>query len=578
MVEHDDKYEDDEENLTQVRSIIKRLNEDKPSQERERQVVVRSDGSKVVRVTKKRRVVMTSADKRRKSRKQLLLGAGALCLALMLLVAFVAFRMATMSSSAYLESKSEELKQLWGASSLTIEGAGVEGTSLNLGNVTADFPDGNMLQHVELSGISAKLDMLSFITGKIKAENVNIERALIVLRNGASMELPRQQGLDIWQFRRMECNDFSVQFNDPASAPIQIKNTQAYLYYPKGGKSASIFMFRMGRLEIAGWKSVRIAEGKAHISASGVEDFSLRGTTDVETDTVEQRNSTVAIAGKMPQGSSLCGPFAIESNNMSLADFTDGRFEGIFTARTMAVSHGKLNGQFTMELAAGAYPRFQGEVHLRNICMSGFPALLSITEHIEPSKRRSYNPISMNRGYVRLADDGETRTMEITDGGLIERDLAMLRGKISINRSNELSGEMNYGIPLVLARMEYPDGQPDPMFRTEGDWAVLHTNLKGLGNMPADDMAEVEARASIARKERPARIPFDQLDVNRMTQELIQQTQPSLQTSPESVTPAQQEPVRQEEDTLPVAPSFMEPAPSNPFESAEDPFAPSTPF
>ena len=137
---------------------------------------------------------------------------------------------------------------------------------------------------------------------------------------------------------------------------------------------------------------------------------------------------------------------------------------------------------------------------------------------------------------------------------------------------------MNYGIPLVLARMEYPDGQPDPMFRTEGDWAVLHTNLKGLGNMPADDMAEVEARASIARKERPARIPFDQLDVNRMTQELIQQTQPSLQTSPESTMPVQQEPVRQGEDTLPVAPSFMEPAPSNPFESAEDPFAPSTPF
>ena len=68
MVDNDDKYAEDEENLTQVRSIIKQLNDDRPSKEKHREVVVRADGTKVVRVTKKRRVMMTSADHRRINR------------------------------------------------------------------------------------------------------------------------------------------------------------------------------------------------------------------------------------------------------------------------------------------------------------------------------------------------------------------------------------------------------------------------------------------------------------------------------------------------------------------------------
>jgi hypothetical protein len=78
---------------------------------------------------------------------------------------------------------------------------------------------------------------------------------------------------------------------------------------------------------------------------------------------------------------------------------------------------------------------------------------------------------------------------------------------------------MDYGVPMMLARVEYPDGQPDPIFQPNGEWAVLRTCLSGNGSVPADDMAEVEARAEMARRNRPARIPFDQLDVNRLSEQ-----------------------------------------------------------
>lgn len=575
MVHNDDKYGEEEENLTQVRSIIKHLNEEKPAQERAREVVTRADGSKVVRVTKKRRVMMTTADVRRRNRKHVLYGVAGCFVALVIFGACLLFRMSTMSSAAYMSAQQAAMQQAWGATSVQLEGKGVEGTTLQLNTVVADFPETSVLQKVELSGVQVKLDMMSFLTGVLGGETLEIDRALIVLRNGATMMMPKQNGADMWMFRRMECKDFSVQYADPEHAPLQLKNTQAYLYYPNSSRSSSVLMFREGSVHIAGWKTVRIAEGKAHVSTNGIEDFSIRGTTDAVSDEAEQRRTSVSFAGKINNGGAMTGPFYIESDNMSLADFTDGRFEEFLTARTVSVSHGKLSDKATVSLSAdGAAPVFKGEFQLKNISLSSFPALMAIREHIEPAKRRMYNPIFWHRGSACINHVDGVYSVEFPEGALVERDLASLRGRIELNRANELSGELHYGIPLVLARVEYPDGHPDPIFTANGEWAVLSTRVKGRGNMPGDDMTEVEARAVIARRERPERIPFDKLDVNLLTEQMLNRegtVEPATPATP--AAPAQEVPA-----AAPATSPLFDSTLGNPFEESEDPFAPSTPF
>ena len=580
MAQKDEKYGDNEEQLTQVRSIIKHLNEDKPAQERAREVVVRADGSKVVRVTKKRRVMMTSADVRRRSRRHILWMLLAVFLLLSACGGFLFYRVTTMSSAAYLSAQQTELARAWGAESVQVEGAGIDGLSMRVNSVVADFPVDSMLERVELSGIHAELSVSTFYTGCLIGENLEIERAVLVLRDGTRMQMPMQVGKNIWDFRRMECKDFSIQFAGGDAAPMQVKNTQAYMYYPNHARSSSVVMFRGGSLCISGWKTVKIAEGKVHVSAKGVDDFSIQGTTDAVTNEAEQRRTSIAFGGKILHESELTGPFCVESSNMRLADFTKGRFEEFLTARTVAVSHGKLKDTATMKLVGnGEAPVFEGEFHLKNICLSSFPALMSIQEHIEPAKRGQYNPISLHRGYVRLAADGETQSVEIPAGAMEERDLAALRGKIVLNSANELSGEMSYSIPVVLARVEYSDGHPDPIFQSVGEWAVLNTHIKGMGNRPADDMAEIEARAEVARRSRPERIPFDKLNVNQLTDQLLKQQAPASSESP--VSPDTPAPI---ESTVPVQPataplnSLDNLQTTNPFEVSEDPFAPATPF
>lgn len=575
MTEQKDNYrEDDEENLSQVRSIIRKLNEEKPSQEQNREVVVRADGSRMVRVTKKRRVMLTQFDKRRKSRRQFLMWVAAGFLLLSALVAVVLFRMATMSSSAYMEQKCAEIRTLWGATDVKIEGAGVEGTALHLNSLVAQFPEDSMLQRVELNDIQAELEMEGFLTGKIKGENLSIGRAQVVLRGGGLMDMPRQQGVNLWTFRRVECKDFSISFAEDANAPLSLKNTQAYMYYPKPTGNDSVLMFKGGVLDIRSWKSVRLADGKAHISSRGVDDFLLNGTTDAATDEVETRRTAISFSGQILQGKSLCGPYATEASNMSLADFTDGRFEEFLTARTVSRVQGKSAGKFTMELRESGAPVFAGELHLKNICLSSFPALMAITEHLEHGKRRLYNPLMLNRGYLHLGRASESISVEMPEGAMVERDLASIRGKLVLNEANELSGELAYGVPVVLARVEYPDGHPDPIFQQQGEWAVLRTNLRGNGNTPGDDMAEVEARAAIARRDRPARIPFDRLDLNQITQQMLA---PQNQQGQLPAEPVQPETPHAEPPAAPSRGADFPPL-SNPFETNEDPFAPSTPF
>ncbi|MBR4310824.1 MAG: hypothetical protein IKT79_07325 [Akkermansia sp.] len=572
MVDNDDKYAEDEENLTQVRSIIKQLNDDRPSKEKHREVVVRADGTKVVRVTKKRRVMMTSADHRRINRRQMALVLLGLVVLASLATGLLFYRMAGMTGSSYVATCQNELQQCWGASEVRLEGAGVEGTTLSLTNLVAEFPEESMLQRVELYGIEAQLDMMSFFSKVLEGDEIRIDKAVIVLRPGTDMHMPVQLGADMWRFRRADCKDLTVRFGDNADAgPMELQRVQAYMYYPQTSRDFSVVILRGGSLSIRNWKTVSITEGKARIAVSGITDFSLTGNADVSDDKVEQIRTSISFAGKMENGTSLCGPYSVESDNMSLSDFTNGRFVEFLTARTVAVSHGRISDKATVELAASgdALPVFCGEWQLKDICLSSFPALASITEHIVPDKRRLYNPISLQRGYVVLGGRDGCVSISLPIGAVQERDLVSLQGKMEVNSNNELSGELEYGIPVVLPRAEYPDGHPDPIFMESGEWAWLRTRVKGMANMPSDDMEEIEARAQAARATRPARIPFSQIDINRLSEQMgAEPLQDSSSQAPEQ-TP-------QEGD------SGIDGASTNPFNpfgsNSENPFASPFPF
>ena len=73
----------------------------------------------------------------------------------------------------------------------------------------------------------------------------------------------------------------------------------------------------------------------------------------------------------------------------------------------------------------------------------------------------------------------------------------------------------------MLTRVEYPDGQADPLFRDEGALAWVATKLSGNSGNPTDNIEELERAADELRRDRPQRTPFDSIDVEAISEQLL---------------------------------------------------------
>ncbi|MBQ3144607.1 MAG: hypothetical protein IJB89_08850 [Akkermansia sp.] len=518
MAKNDDKYDSEDESQTQVRDIIRRINEEKPSQAKRREVVVRPDGTKVIRVTKKRRVMMTEKDIRKRSRKHLVAFISIAFLALCVVSAFFFYRMAVMSGESYLQSRVDEFRKAWGAESVRVVGTGISGTTLHISSIVAEFPDDCLLEQVELHDLSAELSAESFFREIAQSGVLKIKRANFILRPEArQMQMPVLNGKPVWKFDRMECDDFSVSWGRGEFSRFQLRNGKAHLYYPRSGRDNCVISCAQGTLMVKNWQTIYLTETKVHLSPIGIEDLYISGSVEMPTDETQQPRSSLAMRHRIANGEPLDGALQLRAVNMPFADFTGGRFETFFTARTSNRKSDELPSRVAFTEAG---PVFSGDFELEKIMVTSFPAITAMLEHIEPLKRRQYLPPTVEMGTVRLMTEGEDVSLELSENRVVTRDSLALKGKITINAANELSGTLTYGLPGILTRAEYTDGAPDPIFENKGEWTWLPTVLRGFANQPDDNMADIEALAVEARKSRPERLKFDTLDVNKLSEQM----------------------------------------------------------
>ena len=569
MSKQNDMYTREGDDDSQVRNIIRRLNEDRPATEKSREVVVRADGTKAIRVTKKRKTLMTNEERNRRSRRSfvMLLLVGLLVCAAF--VGFFMFRMTSMTGAGYLTDQEASLAKAWGATHVRCSGSNIDGMELSISNIVAEFPEGSFLQRVELSDVKASLSASTFISGKIKADELSIGRAsLQVAPTARELKMPRQQGEDLWSIKRVVCADLNVSFGGTETeSPLMLRQAPAYMY---GTTASRVVMLNGGLLMMRGWKPVSLTEGKMRFTPTSIEDISLRGTTDPTRKKADGRpESTVAISGTLADSASLAGPLMVDSDSMSFADFSNGTFAHFFSAYTQAFAKGKnkASAYITLPLDTTT-PRFSGVFHLKDVRITSFPAMMVMTEHIDPKYRKRYLPPFISSGVVTLSQADGSSTLAFAENDMVERDLLSLRAKVTVDNANQLSGTIDYGMPALLTRVEYPDGLSDPIFREDGRNAWLCTEVSGPANHPNDNAEQQDVAAEAQRRLRPARTPFDQIDVERLSQrisaaesqtaqpETTPQSQPQEQPKESFHNPLQQD-YQTPQYTAPSAPSTL---------------------
>lgn len=255
---------DDIDSQSQVRGIISKLNEEHPSKESSREVVVREDGSKVTRVRRKRRVTLSDKDKKRISRRKFLIIFSVLALLLIAFVAYIGLQLSTMGGDHYLDRKKDEIRLAFKAESIEMSGAKINGLDMKIDSITLTYPANSLVQSVQLSNVKGSYDVLGLIKGQMFFASLSVGKADLVLREGVTqLESPETNFAAFCAFDRIDCKDFNLSIGPAAQSPLLIANSSAYIYYPDHDKDKIIFSCNGGRFVVKNWLSFEIKDVRA---------------------------------------------------------------------------------------------------------------------------------------------------------------------------------------------------------------------------------------------------------------------------------------------------------------------------
>lgn len=515
MSDHNDKYEEAEEAdpQSQVRSIIRKLNEDAPGKEKSREVIVREDGTKVIRVTKKKRVMLSKSDKRRRGLKVAFIGLlVVICLALCC-GGFFAYRMSTMSGEDYLAKQSAALKEAWGAETLICEGASIKGTEISIERLIAEFPEGSLVKRVELSKIKGQMLTKSYIIGKPCCRDITIAKTTITVNAvPPTLQMPVYQGEELWEVKNLACRDFNMNvISADGQSRLTLTSAQGYMYYPRKSRNINSITLKGGTLSMHGWKNLNLVEGTCLISRDGIESFDLLTRPEGREDNGE---CTLAFDGSIHVGDSLEGPFNVRARQIPLGEFTESRFSSILTANVVKAQEDNGNGMNVLLPLNAERPVFSGVFPVADITITRMPALSVICEHVPTDRRGDYLPIKISSGRLSVVRKDDGYALYIRDGEMAEADKINIRADVFVDKANALSGTFDYGIPEGLTNREYTDGLPDPVYQQIGSWCWLNTKLTGWANAPEDNASELNASKVSERAERTriARDDEDRID------------------------------------------------------------------
>lgn len=537
----DDKYTREGDDCSQVRNIINQLNSDTPSREKSREVVMRADGTKVVRVTKKRRVMVSKDEKNRRSRKKLLVSLLAFLILMGCFAAYFFFSMSSMCSASYLDEKKQELCAAWGASSVEFKNPRVEGMTLVIDSVVARFPESSMLESVELVGINAPLDMSTFFSGEFRADHLKVRRADVrVYRNCGNLQLPTWVGENsIFRIKTYSCDNFNLYVGSPDNSTIAIKEANLQVHKSAGSKVVTMSKGKLALPGIGnepranGQYEFSILDGKLFITSAAIEDIILncRDPKNVTAEQVKEQEELAktmgakqlqtadfVLKGRIADGASLYGPYSLDITRMPFKLISHGMFEQVLAAGE-AYTSPSAEQSVSLTLSSNGKPSvFTGRVQLRNASVResvGLKAKSIYEKNIVSSlKKSNYKvPVSFPQSSVNLLSDGSKYVLQIDELAMVQTDPADMRitarVEVEMNSANgqwndlPISGNINYSLPKSVLNSRYENDAIDPVFAEDPNdrfRSVLMTQLSGTAAAPEDNSEELEASKEEERK------------------------------------------------------------------------------
>lgn len=481
-------------NLDEMIDRLKGRSEDSSADEG--QWVTRADGTKALRVRKRKRRT-EQPHKELQRRRRVLQVTGAL-VALLLLVLGLGcltvyvnsppFRNGVVSKIAWATGADVQLKQF----RMNPSGA-------NAGSLDLNWPGGNVLQSASLRLLRADVSPMSYFGGSIGGQELDAATASLVLRSPdprlPSTACPEAAGESSVQIRQCEAKQFTLLIEGADGVALRLSGSEAMFIAPKQGNPAQLILSK-GDLQVPGWSRLQL--DRAHIEFQGprVELVGLRVNYNSDTEGLLDVTGWVA-----PYEFQKASVLRLGAEGFLWPGIAGEDFGNLFSGRVDAAPDLAAN-----ELVLGFGPRNSAALRFgfrstlgQAFRLRNFPFLYGLAQTLEDEWYSQPEFDDAVSGVITRTP-GQARVEQIE---LASKGRMVVRGDMAHDAQGRLSGRLQVGVAHGMIKAS-ENRVLDRMFgppREDYRWVELE--IGGSVKDPADNFGKQYEAALASMKDAP---------------------------------------------------------------------------
>lgn len=484
--------------------------------ERRREVVVRPDGSKVIRVEKRRR---TYSDDRQEAKqavlknKRFLIG---LCILTLLTVGALAgtymYRLTSFNTEEFAGRLQADLSAAWGGK-VEVAGMAMDGLSMKASRIKVSFPEDSCLSFVAMEGVSGEISAMSLFMGKIKGESLNVAKATVGLRPGFVKFTVPQTGRELpFFFRRYTAPRLEVGYAHGTEAFTLERNdgpfymtAEAYIRTSGNGPEPEYVLdLSQQKIKIKGWPLMDVDSGSVILNGNGIKQLTFSGSLDKG----RLFNKPADLSPFMITGSFHLGAdfhhqaWTLTGRNFDIFSLMGDDFTSFLKAQTGEQETDEKN-ELKLDFSLPVLPEqkrpavkgYSGSVIKATMFRLPVLRLLAAMTVRNTEMKLPYSSPVFTSGSFLLECDGTGRSASLKEISLFEQGFLGVSGALYSNGVS-LTGKLVFRVPSYMAdSRNLPSGVTQ-----EGHEIVLPVTISGTPASPQDNssgmLQEVERRAN----------------------------------------------------------------------------------
>lgn len=463
------------------------------------ELVTRSDGSQAIRVRKrKRRSAQPQKVRAERDRKVRIVQVSAALILLLLAALAIGAGVVYANSKPFREKLVTRISQATGAEP-ELETFRMNPRTANSDKLKLQWPHGNVLDTLAMRQLSAKILPASFLGNAFTGEEITVAEAALTLRLPQAGDplrtIPAVDGLLPIRFKRYRTPAFTLTLDSAGGKLLQLTRSEASFFQETVGGKPQMRLYH-GDLSIPGWPNLRLDSGLIEFRGVETEIIGLRLMHESE-DT-----GALVLSGTLfPYQNNQLSSLSVSLKSFQLSGLLGPQFGSLISGSVDSASSAKSN-TFSFMPDAESSPVLEAAFSvspLSAIEVRSFPFLTTLSRMLDEDdwfKKPVFD--SDATGLLQRANG----IVSLRDLNLESKGRLLLRGDLSMNANQALSGVLRIGLPDSMVSKSSPLqtvlGPPQDGYQ----WVSV--KISGTSAVPADNFDELFKRPATPVEESPA--------------------------------------------------------------------------